>query len=186
MNRGQQKNLQKRRKSRRPAIRRLDSLRFPLVFSIKSGEESQTTIASLQEVFDRTRTFRISSIHGEFNAIKYPALIQVELFGVASSTDNTWTSPALNISTGVRRTFNYRIPATVTGWFPSGAVATWPLLRVSNICYDKNLVNSIIGTINLTIVMRPRELDKSCPTIHYGTPTVSSTSTSFSNLEITE
>lgn len=141
---------------------RVDVDRYPLLYRIKAGQSGITYVTTISDTFDRTRPFRIGAIRGEMSSEGSPAAIQIQVYGPISSSDNIWSSPVLVIPTGTIRRFRYRIPPT-NGWFPSGVNLQTPLMQIFANCVATTDTSVVHGMCYITILMRPREIDNSCP-----------------------
>lgn len=142
---------------------RLDRVVYPIFWSSQSGSATQSTAQTISSTFDRTRAFRVGLIQGEVSATDYPTLCQIEVFGPETSSDNVWACKPFLIPTGIARRFRYHIPALVTLWFPAEVALSYPLFRANFICVDKSRVSKVTGCVSVTVLLRPVEVDYSCP-----------------------
>lgn len=164
--------MPKRGRGRRQP-RNFDQVHYPVFYRVTAGTEAETTIATIQEAFDRTRSFRIATVQLSFSAIKFPCFVQLQVYGPNSSSEAPWTSPVLQIPVGPVYRRRFKIPVTVTGWLPSGTVTTWPIIKISSICYDKSYIGVVVGEASLLIAMKPKEITATCPTFQIGVPSCS-------------
>lgn len=178
--------VKKGRRTRRRAGGRVDSLVLPLAFTCKEGEERVTTIHSIQETFDRARPFRIAAIWGRLASYgTHSCLFQWELYGPISTSDNTFVAPmTLAVPNGTR--FRYSIPVTKTGWYPSDTAISTYLMKLKAVCIDKTKDTGLIGVCNVRVLMQPREVDGTCPTLTMLPPTPSCSGVSSSSVSIIE
>lgn len=156
---------QRKRGPRRKGGSRIDTVHYPLVYSLSAGQEADTSVKSLYETFDRRRAFRIAALSGEFSASIFPVLVSFQLYSPVSKADNIWTSRLMVVPTGVVRKFRFRIPVTANSWYPSDTSATTILMKLIASCTDKTMKGHLTGTVYCTIQMRPLEWDSSCPTM---------------------
>lgn len=157
---------QRRKRQSRPRMSRMAQYQvYPVSIKLKAGNVSEVTIATIQETFDRSRSFRIASFSYQFCAINKPISIYFKCFGPVSTSDNLWTSGLVMIPTGTVRTGRHRIPVTNCGWYPSGAVTTAVLFEVSTVCIEKSSDSIVYGTVEFVIQVRPYEPGHSCPAV---------------------
>lgn len=143
----------------------VDVIHVPLMYDFTSAGASTTSVSSLGTVSDRRRAFRPAGVRGEIACYKFPALVQFQVFGPVSSSDNVWSTPVMAISPGQLRRFSHRIPASATSWFPSDANQATVVCSLVNICTNKGTQAGLKGTVHLQLDLRPFEPDTSCPAL---------------------
>lgn len=179
--------MPRRRKNgprRKRVSRQVDSLHYPLLYSFYAGATVVTYTKALYETFDRHRAFRISAISGEFSATKFPVLVTMQLFAPVSAADNTWSSRVILVPTGVVRRFRFRIPATANLWYPSNTSDTTVLFQIAGECVNKSQIGQVIGSVYLTIQLRPLEFDATCPKVMTLLPNIGCSSVTSESIEV--
>lgn len=145
-------------------------MHFPLLYDFDTTGTSRTTVATLHEHLDRSRAFRVAGVQGTITAYKRPLLVQFELFKPAPNTDNAWATPVMAVATGVPHRFRYRIPANVSGWFPSETADTTNICQLVNICTASASVGAIKACVTLRVVLGPFEPSDACPRVQSFVP----------------
>lgn len=143
----------------------MDSVVFPLLYTLKEGSEAVTTVDSIKETFDRRRPFRVARFWGKVASYgSGPVPFQLSAYGPVSAADNVWVSPILlAVPNGAR--FRFNIPVTKVGWYPSDTATSTHLLKVVALCLHKSPASGITGQAYIRVLMQPREDDGSCPVL---------------------
>lgn len=155
-------------------------LKFPLLYSIVVSGDYKSTVSTINETFDRSRTWRIVGFSYEIRSDGSSFPFQFHLYSPISTTDTTWSSP-LHIAGSVLRKGHYRNPCRL--WYPSDVANTTPVFQLSIDCFSKTATYAGMCIITLHIEVGTREQSSSCPTLQ-PCPGSSDASSSHSSLSL--
>lgn len=141
---------------------------------VQTGSTTVCNVADLK-MFDRSRPFRIVSVHYDIVAQENPLTINIRVYSPVESKDSVATTGLFNVR-GVPKKGTLNIPSHASQFFPSSVDTQQTLVAIDGICTKtgSSTTDEAVFVLKIRMVFGPEEFPEKCPTVLSPSKTISS------------